>query len=47
MSLAIKGTILIFFSKQAINSFRRSKTDTKIDTYCQVDTRVLGNLGVE
>ena len=28
-------------------SARRSKIDLKIDTFCQVDTRVLAILGVE
>ena len=33
--------------QQAKNRARRSKMDPKIDTFCQVDTRVLAILGVE
>ena len=42
------GTIIIFFhDQQAKNRARRSKMEPKIDTFCHVDTRVLGIFGIK
>ena len=42
------GTIIIFFHDQQVkNRARRSKMEPKIDTFCHVDTRVLGIFGIK
>ena len=46
MSLAIRGNDFNFFyNQQAKNRDRRSKMDSKIDTFCQIDIRDLAILG--
>ena len=48
MSLAIRGNDFILFQYQQTKiRARRSKIDSKIDTFCQIDIRDLAILGVE